>query len=101
MRIYTSLRYGLLNDLIQLYDNLGIQTLLNYLQQHIHITTLLKIFWLAKILILPLGIRTVYTNPFLNNTTMENETEMINYNETLTKTIYFTIVFYGTETMFT
>jgi hypothetical protein len=63
--------------------------------------TLMKMFWLTKILILPLGIRTIYTNPFLNNITMKNELNIMNYNETLTKTIYFTVLFYGTETMFT
>jgi hypothetical protein len=100
-RIHNSIRYGLLNHLINLYDNLGIQTLLNYIQEHIHIVTLMKMFWLTKILILPLGIRTIYTNPFLNNITMKNELNIMNYNETLTKTIYFTVLFYGTETMFT
>lgn len=93
-----------LNELLSLYENLGIQALFSYLQQRIKVTMLLKIFWLTKIMIIPLGIRTIYTNPFItHNTTDGNITnEMItDYNETLSKTIYFTTVFYGTETMFT
>jgi hypothetical protein len=97
------IRNRFLSQLISLYDNFGIQALLSYLQQHIHAVILLKIFWLTKIIVLPLGIRTLYTTPFIINTTIQNntnETTMI-YNETLTKTIYFTTLFYGTETVFT
>ncbi len=99
--IINSIRFGLLNELINLYENFGIQTLLNYLQQHIHIVTLSKIFWLTKIFVLPLGIRTIYTNPYITNMTIQNETIITNYNVTLTRTIYFTTLFYGTETIFT
>jgi len=102
--IITLIRIRFLNELISLYDNFAIQTLFNYLQQRIHVITLLKIFWLTKIIVLPLGIREIYTNPFVTNTTINiniiNETIM-NYNQTLTKTIYFTTLFYGTETIFT
>jgi len=105
--IINLIRSGFLHDLYHLYENLGFQTLINYLQTRIHIGTLLKIFWLTKILVLPLGIRTIYTNPYIANVTLninENitlEDKYINYNHTLVKTIYFTSLFYGTETMFT
>jgi len=89
-----------IEELFHLYQNLGFQTLLNYIQTRIHIGTLLKIFWLTKIIVLPLGFRAIYTNPFLTNLTEANST-IENYNETTTKTIYFTTLFYGTETMFT
>lgn len=87
-----------IEELYHLYQNLGIQTLLNYIQSRIHIVTLLKIFWLTKIIVLPLGFRAMYTSPYLTNTT--NQT-IEDYNQTTTKTIYFTTLFYGTETMFT
>ncbi|CAF3779579.1 unnamed protein product [Adineta steineri] len=93
----------ILNQLINLYNNFGIQTLFNTLQHRIHVVTLMKIFWLTKIIIIPLGFRAVYTHPFIINTTTidtTNET-ILNYNTTLTKTIYFTTLFYGTETIFT
>jgi predicted secreted protein len=107
-----SLRSQLINELYQLYRNVGVQALITYLQTEIHVGTLLKIFWLTKIIVLPLGIRTIYTNPYLTNVTLninttnlnENitlEDKHLNYNETLIKTIYFTSLFYGTETMFT
>jgi len=96
--IINLIRFSLLNEIINLYENFGIQTLFNYLQEHIHIVRLLKIFWLTKIFVLPLGIRTIYTNPFI---IIKNETNLTNYNETLTKTIYFTSLFYGTETILT
>ncbi|CAF2711084.1 unnamed protein product [Rotaria sp. Silwood2] len=99
------IRIHLLNELMNFYENFGVQRLINYLQQRIDLVTLLNIFWLTKILILPLGIRTMHTNPFITNTIIQNTTNDINlttnYNETLTKTIYFTILFYGTETSFT
>jgi hypothetical protein len=102
----------LIQELYHLYQNLGLQTLISYLQTRIYVGTLLKIFWLTKIIVLPLGIRTIYTNPYIANTTLnmtiinlnENLTlddKHLNYNETLVKTIYFTSLFYGTETMFT
>ncbi|CAF3774997.1 unnamed protein product [Rotaria sordida] len=98
-------RISFLNEFMNFYENFGIQTLINYIQQQIDIITLLKIFWLTKIIILPLGIRTTHTNPFLTDTIIKNTTIddniTTNYNETLTKTIYFTILFYGTETTFT
>ncbi|CAF3341250.1 unnamed protein product [Rotaria sp. Silwood1] len=93
-------RIRFLNELMNFYENFGIQALINYLQQQIDMVTLLKIFWLTKILILPLGIRTIYTNPYLTNTTIDINLTT-NYNETIVKTIYFTILFYGTETTFT
>lgn len=102
--IITLIRVRVVNELMNLYDNFGIQTLINYLQQRIHVTTLLKIFWLTKIIVLPLGIRTIYTNPYITNITINNNITnetIMNYNETLTKTIYFTTLFYGTETVFT
>jgi len=99
--IINLIRIRFLNELISLYDNFAIQTLFNYLQQRIHVITLLKIFWLTKILVLPLGIRTIYTNPYITNMTIQNETIITNYNVTLTRTIYFTTLFYGTETIFT
>ncbi|CAF0936144.1 unnamed protein product [Rotaria sordida] len=97
-----------LHDLYNLYGNFGLQTLINYLQTRIHINTLLKIFWLTKIIVLPLGIRTIYTNPYISNINITNlndnitlDDKQINYNVTLVKTIYFTSLFYGTETIFT
>jgi predicted secreted protein len=104
--IFYLIRNRFLSELINFYDNFGLQTLLAYLQQHIHIVILLKIFWLTKIIVLPLGIRTIYANPFIINSTTKtdinitNTTDMV-YNETLIKTIYFTSIFYGTETIFT
>jgi len=76
--ITNSIRFGLLHELYNLFENFGIQTLFNYLQQHIQIVTLLKFFWLIKVFVLPLSIRTIYTSPFLT----KNETDIINYNET-------------------
>ncbi|CAF1119822.1 unnamed protein product [Adineta steineri] len=106
------IRIQFIQDLYHLYGNFGLQTLINYLQTRIHIVTLLKIFWLTKILVLPLCIRTIYTNPYIanvtlninttnsdDNITLENQT--MTYNHTLVNTIYFTSLFYGTETMFT
>lgn len=101
-----------IRDLYHLYDNFGLQTLLNYLQTRIDVATLLKIFWLTKIIVLPLGIRTIYTSPYISNTTLNinmmndsddttTEAKDITYNQTLVKTIYFTSLFYGTETIFT
>ncbi|CAF1112000.1 unnamed protein product [Rotaria sp. Silwood1] len=110
--IINIIRNRFLHDLYHLYENFGLQTLINYLQTRIHINTLLKIFWLTKIIVLPLGIRTIYTNPYISNVTLNiNMTNLnnnitlddkkLNYNETLVKTIYFTSLFYGTETIFT
>jgi hypothetical protein len=111
--LINSIRIGFILELYHLYYNFGLQTLLTYLQTRIHVGTLLKIFWLTKIIVLPLGIRTIYTNPYIANVTLNiNDTinlndditleeKHINYNETLVKTIYFTCLFYGTETMFT
>ena len=80
-------------------------TLINSLQQRIDFVTLLKIFWLTKIIILPLGLRQMYTNPFVVNTTINMDTldnnVTLDYNETFSKTIYFTLLYYGTETSFT
>ena len=104
-----------LNELISVYENLGMQMVLNYLQTRIQITTLLKIFWLTKVFVLPLGIRAIYTSPFVANiarfpnVTMNNGMLGYNvtmhrnaeYNVTLTKTIYFTTMYYGTETVLT
>jgi len=92
--IYHFLRYGILTNLLQIYHNLGLQVLLNYLQEHIHFLTLLKLFWLVKISVIPLCIRMIYTQPFVKNATIEYT------NETLINTIYFTTMFYGTETIF-
>ena len=110
--IVNYIRVDFIQDLYHLYENLGFQTLINYLQTRIYVSTLLKIFWLTKILILPLCIRNIYSNPYIANVTLnlnmtsseENvtlaEKEML-YNETTIKTIYYTSLFYGTETMFT
>ncbi|CAF0727489.1 unnamed protein product [Adineta ricciae] len=83
------------------YNNFGIQTVLTYLQQRIDIITLMKIFWLTKILIIPLGFRTIYSNPFIINVTNSHNETIEDYNTTLTKSIYFTVLYYGTETTFT
>ena len=102
----------LIQELFHLQQNFGFQTLISYLQTRIYVGTLMKIFWLTKILVLPLGIRSIYSNPYIINATSHiNETDSIesiafddkytNYNETLVKTIYFTTLFYGTETTFT
>lgn len=99
-----------LEELYSLYQNLGLQTLFNYLQTRIDGVTLLKIFWLTKIFVLPLGIRSVHTHPYVNmkitgNESFENvtlaEKTMGDESETLFKTVYFTSLFYGTETIFT
>ena len=98
------IRTSFLSEIVSLYNNFGVQALINYLQHRIDATTLLKIFWLTKIIVLPLGFRTMYTHPFLingtANTNVTNET-IADYNTTLTKTVYFTALFYGTETTFT
>ena len=110
--IVNYIRVDFIQDLYNLYENLGFQTLINYLQTRIYVSTLLKIFWLTKIIVLPLCIRNIYSNPYIANVTLnlnmtsseENVTvvdkEML-YNETTIKTIYYTSLFYGTETMFT
>lgn len=90
-----------IEELFHLYRNLGFQTLLNYIQTQIHIGTLLKVFWITKIIVLPLGFRTIYTNPFVVTNLTEMNSTIVDYNQTTTKTIYFTTLFYGTETMFT
>lgn len=89
------IRFGLMNQLISSYDNFSAQIAFNYLYENIHLTVLLKLFWLIKVFILPLGIRAIYKNPYIIT---KNKTE---FNETLPSTIYFTCIFYGTETMFT
>lgn len=109
--IFHLMRTEFLNEIIALYQNLGLQTVFGYLQEHIHIVTLLKIFWLTKVVVSPLGFRETYSNPFLNNATRPwNDTttnvtlalnETFVYNETLSKTVYFTTLYYGTETVFT
>ncbi|CAF5032246.1 unnamed protein product [Rotaria magnacalcarata] len=110
--ILNLMRNRFINDLYHLYENFGLQTLINYLSTRIDVATLLKIFWLTKIIVLPLGIRTIYTHPYISNVTLnmnmanlnDNMTlddKQTNYNETLVKTIYFTSLFYGTETIFT
>lgn len=113
--IIRSIRSEFVNDMMVLYENRGFQIVLNYLQENIHIVSLLKIFWFTKILISPLGIRAVYTNPFVNNVTRDwNLTALTshltinasmenrwNYNETHASTMYFTAIYYGTETVFT
>ena len=112
-----------LHELYPIHQNLGFQTLLDYVQSNANILTLLKIFWITKIVILPLGIRSLYRNPYLNNVTVSttSSTEGLNnvadvdtsvdllssskspdsYEETFLKTIYFTCLFYGTETILT
>ena len=103
-RILRSIRYELLNNLIRLYENFGIQTLIDCLHQDIQLVILLRIFWLTKIGLLSLGLRTIHTHPYLpqnHNDSNSNETDLNNYNETLAKTIYFTVIYYGTETIFT
>jgi hypothetical protein len=119
-RITDLFRIRYIHETYRLYETFGFQSLLNYLQTRIPITTLLKIFWITKIIVLPLGVRTIYTNPYIANVTLnttvirndilnmtnlnENITlqdKQIHYDETLMKTIYFTSLFYGTETMFT
>ncbi|CAF0986426.1 unnamed protein product [Adineta ricciae] len=110
--IVNYIRVDFIQDLYHLYENLGLQTLLSYLQTRIHVSTLLKIFWLAKIFVLPLCIRNIYSNSYIANVTLnlnmtsseENVTAVdkeMQYNETTIKTIYYTSLFYGTETMFT
>ena len=100
-RIFYSIRYDLLNNLIHFYENFGIQTLIDCLQQDIQFVVLLRIFWVTKIVLLPLGIRTIYTHPFLfNNQSKFNESDVLDYQQTLGKTIYFNVIFYGTETIF-
>lgn len=110
--IINLIRVEFIYELYHLYQNFGFHTLISYLQTRIHVGTLLKVFWLTKIIVLPLGIRTIYTNPYINNSTININTTNLNqnitlqdshsnYNETLVKTIYFTSLFYGTETMFT
>lgn len=97
-QIFYSIRYDLLNNLVHFYENFGLQTLIDCLQQDIQFVVLLRIFWLTKILLLPFGIRTIYTHPDLfNNPSKFNES---NYEETSGKTIYFNVIFYGTETVF-
>ena len=109
------LRSEFVNDLINLYENRGLQIILNYLQENIHIVSLLKIFWFTKILVSPLGFRAVYAKPFLNNASRQWNLTLLNstltvtgamenrldYNETLATTMYFTAIYYGTETVFT
>ncbi|UJR13713.1 hypothetical protein I4U23_000724 [Adineta vaga] len=106
------IRIDFIQDLYNVYESLGFQTLLNYLQNRIHVLTLLKIFWLTKIIVLPLCIRNIYTNPYIANVTlnlnMTNSEQNITFdnkqlfnNQTSIKTIYFISLFYGTETMFT
>ena len=120
--IVNVVRNRFLNELYHLYDNFGLQVLMNYLQARIFFVTLLKIFWLAKIIVLPLCIRTIHKNPYVtraqfnasaigNGTINVNGTSSIEhptlspgeipYDETLIKTIYYTSLFYGTETVFT
>ena len=116
-------RQCFLRELYPLYHNLGGQALISYLQARVYVVTLLKIFWLAKVLVLPLGVRSMRTHPYLTNRTLhlnvigngtfENGTSSFEENvnlmektvgvegETLLKTIYFTGLFYGTETIFT
>jgi len=90
-----ALRTDLYDELLNLYENFSIDTLADYLHEHVHLSILLKIFWLIKVFIVPLGIRTIYSNPYIIT---KYETV---YNVTLMKTIYFTCLYYGTETMFT
>jgi len=111
--IINLIRIEFIHELYHLYQHFGLHTLITYIQTRIHIGTLLKIFWLTKIIVLPLGLRTIYTNPYIANATLninhtinvkDNitlEDKHTNYNESLVKTIYFTSLFYGTETMFT
>ncbi|CAF2056268.1 unnamed protein product [Rotaria magnacalcarata] len=103
--IFYIIRIRFLHELISLYENFGIQTLINSLQQRIDFVTLLKIFWLTKIIISPLGLRQMYTIPFVVNTTINmdalDNNITLDYNETFAKTIYFTLLYYGTETTFT
>jgi hypothetical protein len=113
--IIRSIRSEFVNEMLALYENRGVQMVLNYLQENIHIMSLLKIFWFTKILISPLGIRAAYTKPFVNNGTVdwnlpllntnltisESMEIRLNYQETLTSTMYFTSIYYGTETVFT
>ena len=97
------------NRIISLIDNGGVQVIFNHVYDHIPITQLLKLFWLAKLLVVPLGIRALCTSPFLNQTTMLNNLTLennhssieshLNDNETLVKTAYFTTIFYATETV--
>ncbi|UJR33526.1 hypothetical protein I4U23_020971 [Adineta vaga] len=98
------IRIRFINEIFHLYHNFGMQSLFTYLQQRIDMMSLMKIFWLIKIIVLPLGFRAIYSNPFIINTIDSingtNET-IVNYNVTLTKTIYFTALYYGTETTFT
>ena len=104
---------GFFQELYQCYQNLGLQGLFSYLQLRICIFTLLKIFWLTKIIVLPLGLRTPYTNPYITNATSNvhliiNSSQIhlpdyqsMHYNTTGLKTMYFTGLFYGTETILT
>ena len=60
------IRNRFLSQLISLYENYGIQACYSVIYNNdIDFVVLLKIFWLTKILVLPLGIRPLYTNPFL------------------------------------
>lgn len=96
------LRVEFFNRIIRLYENFGIQSFINYLQQRIPMITLLRIFWLTKIIILPIGIRQIYTNPYVINTTIKSDDNTtISYDESFAKTVYFTFLYYGTETTFT
>lgn len=94
-KIKTSLTTDFYNELWIYYENFSINLLVTYLQEHIHLSILLKIFWLTKVLIVPLGVRTIYSNPYIIT---DNQA---NYDITLNKTIYFTCLYYGTETVFT
>lgn len=112
--IYDLIRDRFFHELYPIQVNFGFQTVLDYIQTNAHVLTLLKIFWLAKILISPLGIRSVYSNPHITNgTILQNTTNLelseneasndasVIHNETMWKTMYFTGLFYGTETILT
>lgn len=100
-RIFYCIRYDLLNNLLHFYENFGIQTLVDFFQQDIQFVVLLRIFWMTKIVLLPLGIRTIHSHPFLFYDHIKfNESDLLDYQQTLGRTIYFNVIFYGTETTF-
>ena len=108
------IRDQFLNELYRLYDEEDVQGLINHFHARIFFATLFKIFWLAKIIALPLCLRAIHTHPYVtrvqfNDTTHVNGTGSMDppssgdipYNETLIKTLYYTGLFYGTETLLT
>lgn len=98
-----------LQEFFSLYRIGGLQEVLSYLQEHIPVTRLLKIFWCTKVVISPLGIRYLYKTPVFNEVIYQfkmvsNESieqiENVNYlNQSWTSSFYLTTIFHATETV--